>query len=287
MPRYLAAQETLGGVPSTRRGHVLAERLTGLRINTLSISLILSAHLVAGAFADDKAKPFVSPSYEIRRAGMPIQMDGKLDEPAWLAAPSLGEFVFPWSKEGKKEQSVAKVLWDDENLYIAHICEDAHITARHADHDGKIPEDDCFEIMFAPNAEKPEVYFNVEWNVIGGYVDNHRPNGPKQPRAPVWDAEGVRIAGRAYGTLNDDSDTDSHWICEVAIPFRNFEALTGRAAPRAGDVWYANFNRHGGQTNVQYGQWSPGDTLAPAFHTPHRFGKLTFSKKNSPFDVAE
>jgi hypothetical protein len=133
--------------------------------------------------------------------------------------------------------------------------------------DGKIPEDDCFEIMFAPNAKRPEVYFNIEWNVIGGYVDNHRPNGPKQPKASVWDAQGVRIAGKVVGTLNDDSDTDSHWIAEVAIPFRNFTDLAGHAPPRAGDVWHVNLNRHGGQTNVQYSQWSPGDTPAPAFHT--------------------
>jgi len=229
---------------------------------------------------DDSFRP---PEYEIRRAGVPIEVDGKLDEPAWLAAPAVGDFHFPWWKDGKQEQSVAKLLWDDENLYIAHICQDAHITARHREHDGKIPEDDCFEIMFAPNPAQPEVYFNIEWNVIGGYVDNHRPNGPKQPRAPVWDAESVRVAGRAFGTLNDDTDEDSHWIAEVAIPFRNFEKLVGHAPPRPGDVWHVNLNRHGGDTNVQFSQWSPGDTPAPAFHTPHRFGRMTFSAKAAPF----
>lgn len=249
---------------------------------------LFSCLLAASLFAEEKSTGrFQLPTYEIRRAGSPVVIDGKLDEPAWIAAPSVGEFAFPWRKDGKKEQTVAKLLWDDENLYIAHICEDAHITAQHADHDGKIPEDDCFEIMFAPNVAKPEVYFNIEWNVIGGYVDNHRPNGPKQPRAPVWDADGVLIAGRAIGTLNNDADTDSHWICEVAIPFRNFAALMGRTSPQPGDAWNVNLNRHGGKTNVQYSQWSPGDTPAPAFHTPHRFGKMTFSAKTAPFSITK
>ncbi|MFN8857922.1 MAG: carbohydrate-binding family 9-like protein, partial [Planctomycetaceae bacterium] len=121
---------------------------------------------------------WVPPIYEIHRAGGKLTIDGKLDEPAWFAAPSCGPFHFTWYRQGKQEQSVAKLLWDDEYLYVAHVCEDAHIAGRHREHDGPIPEDDCFEVIFAPNPEHPEVYFNVEWNVVGGYIDNFRPEGP-------------------------------------------------------------------------------------------------------------
>jgi Carbohydrate-binding family 9 len=232
----------------------------------------------------EPGSPFKPPAYEVRRAGSPIVIDGYLDEPAWVAAPTIGEFSFPWWKEGKKERTVVKLLWDDKNLYVAHICEDAHITAHGRPHDdARLPDDDVFEIMLAPNADKPNVYFNIEWNVLGSYVDNFRPNGPKMPRAKVWDAEGVRIAGSYVGTLNDDRDADKYWIGEVAIPFRNFVAVAGHASPRVGESWNVNFNRHGGKINLQYSQWSPGDSPTPAFHTPHRFGRITFTAAESPF----
>lgn len=250
------------------------------------VLLLLSVGLCATGLGDDGGREFKPPEYRVLRAGTPICIDGKLDEPAWIAAPDAGEFHFTWFKEGRKEQSIAKLLWDDESLYVAHICEDAHITARHTDRDGKIPEDDCFEVIFAPNPEKPNVYFNIEWNVIGGFVDNHRPNGPKQPRAPKWDAEGVKIVGNYVGTLNDDSDTDKYWIVEAAIPFKNFADFMPNPVPRAGSTWNLNFNRHGGVTNPQYSQWSRADTPVPNFHTPDRFGRVIFAAETSPFGRA-
>lgn len=235
------------------------------------------------AIAEDQVVEFKPPTYEILRAQEPLVIDGKLDEPAWIAAPSVGPFHFTWYKAGKREQTVAKLLWDDEYLYVGHICQDEHITARHTKRDGPISQDDCFEVMFAPNAEKPNVYFNIEWNVIGGYVDNHRPHGPKQPRAKVWDAQGVKLAGTFVGTLNNDDDRDHYWVAEVAIPFKNFQDYMPQTPPAVGTVWHLNLNRHGGDTNMQYSQWSPADTDKPSFHTPHRFGRVKFSTRISPF----
>jgi len=245
--------------------------------------LAVFAFSVTPITADEPTTKFQPPTYDILRAAEPIQLDGKLDEPAWIAAPAMGDLHFTWYKSGRKEQSVAKLLWDDKYLYVGHICQDAHITARHKQHDGPISQDDCFEVMFAPNSEKPNVYFNVEWNVIGGYIDNHRPHGPKQPRAKKWDATGVKIAGTYVGTLNDDSDTDGYWIVEAAIPFENFRNYMPHTPPQPGAQWSLNLNRHGGDTNMQYSQWSPADTDVPSFHTPHRFGRVIFSRRESPF----
>lgn len=222
------------------------------------------------------------PTYEIYRTSMPIEIDGKLLEPAWFAAPSFGPFHFTWYEEGAKEQTVAKMLWDDQNVYIAHLCQDAHITARHKNHDDPIPEDDCFEIMIAPDPQNENCYFNIEWNLHGGYVDGHRPEGPTGPRKD-WDVAGLKVASTYVGTLNDDTDLDRYWIVEVAIPLSNFAEFMPRVPPQPGYGWRINFNRHGGDTNMQYSQWSPGDTPQPAFHTPHRFGYVTFTNLPSPY----
>jgi hypothetical protein len=234
------------------------------------------ASLSGGGAAAAPAK-FRPPEYTILRAGAPLRIDGKLDEAAWVAAPAVGDFVFTWWKQGKKEQTQAKLLWDDEYLYVGAICDDAHITARHTERDGKIAEDDCFEVMLAPDPDRADVYFNIEFNVLGGILDNFRPDGPTKPRAPKWDAEGVKIAGTYVGTLNDDRDVDQSWQVEVAIPWRNFAAVAKATPPPPGTVMHLNLNRHGGKTNFQYSQWSPAATPKPSFHTPEALGRMTLS----------
>ncbi|MCA9117464.1 MAG: 6-bladed beta-propeller, partial [Planctomycetaceae bacterium] len=219
------------------------------------------------------------PHYTAHRAGSPIVIDGRLDEKAWQNAATFGDFHFPWWKEGKKEQTVARMLWDDKHLYVAYDCRDAHVSAVHTEHDSKVYLDDCVELFTAPNPERPLEYFNIEMNVNRAVLDRHHPDGPGKPQTPNWTAEGIQIATRVDGTLNDDSDTDRGWVLEVAIPFACFEPATGRAHPRDGDVWHLNLNRLGGKTNPQHSQWSPGKTEQPAFHTPETFGRVTFSAK--------
>ena len=250
----------------------------------IDIFVAFTASLAAcsALFAQDSKLP----EYEVRRAANKIEIDGKVPEPAWFAAATLGDFQFPWFKSGVREQSLAKLVWDDECLYIACICQDAHITAGDSQHDVPLTGDDCFEIMLAPNRNRPAFYFNIEWNAVGGYIDGHRPKGADAPRVE-WDARDLRIAGQHIGTLNDDTDEDSLWCVEVAIPWINFREYLPQFPPKAGDEVRANFNRHGGDTNPQYSQWSPADTPAPAFPVPHRFGRLILAARTVPFGAAK
>ena len=174
------------------------------------------------------------------------------------------------------------MLWDDEFLYVSYECQDAHISAVNTERDSPVYKDDCVELFTAPNPERPVDYFNIEMNVNRAILDRHHPNGPGKPQVPNWNAAGIRIATSVDGTLNDDSDTDRGWVLEVAIPFANFEKVTGRPHPRDGDVWHLNLNRLGGKTNPQHSQWSPGTTPKPAFHAPDTFGRVAFSTQTSP-----
>src|SRR5262245_12268295 len=72
---------------------------------------------------------FGQKTYDIRRATSPITIDGKLDEAVWQRAKSVGDFDFPWFKTGTQEQTIAKLLWDDQNLYVSWQAMDQHISA--------------------------------------------------------------------------------------------------------------------------------------------------------------
>ena len=105
------------------------------------LSALLAWAVAAGA--DD--------TYTVYRADVTPTIDGRLDEAAWMAAPDVGGFVFPWWEGGAREQTVAKLLWDDDYLYAAFVCEGAYIWAEHTQRDSAVYRDDCVEIFTAPN----------------------------------------------------------------------------------------------------------------------------------------
>ena len=247
-----------------------------IRNNTLATIAVLCAYIAGvGRAADDL------PQYTVHRADGDILVDGHISETAWRNAATFEDFVFPWWKSGKQEQTVARMLWDDRYLYVAYECSDAWVSAVQTEHDSRVYQDDCVEVFTAPNPMRPHEYFNIEMNANGAMLDQHHPNGPGKVKGPNWNSQGVLIATTVDGTLNDDSDTDKGWILEVAIPFMNFAPVTGQQCPRDGDVWHLNLNRLGGKTNSQHSQWSPGTTPKPAFHAPESFGRVTFSAKTS------
>ena len=61
-----------------------------------------------------------APRYDIHRAPSPITIDARLDEPAWKQCPPAGDFHFNRWKSGEKEPTIARLLWDDENLYVSY-----------------------------------------------------------------------------------------------------------------------------------------------------------------------
>jgi hypothetical protein len=238
----------------------------------LSLCVVFSVHVAEAA----DEKPL---HYTVHRAGGTIAIDGSLNEDDWKEAPSVGAFQFPWWSEGKKEQTDARLLWDDTHLYVAFRCDDAHVWGEHSKRDSPVYRDDCVEVFTAPNPERPNDYFNIEMNVKSAFLDQHHPDGPGAKVKENWNARNVQIAVTVDGTLNDDSDTDRGWILEASIPFANFSKVAKNAPPKAGDVWHLNLNRLGGKTNSQYSQWSSSRTERPNFHAPKGFGRVVFSKK--------
>ncbi len=239
--------------------------------------------IAAVLMAVDSAQAEGRPGYTIYRAGTPITVDGRLDEPAWVAAPDVGAFVFPWYIDGKQEQTVAKMLWDDTHLYVSYICEDAHIWADHTLRNSDVYDDDCVEVFTAPDPDRPHVYFNIEMNVLSIFLDRFNPKGAGEVVDTGWRAKGLQVSTFIAGTLNDDADTDSYWVLEAAIPFENFAGVAKHTPPAPGDVWNLNLNRLGGKTNAQFSQWRPSRTPEPQFHAPDDFGRVVFSDAASPF----
>jgi len=210
-----------------------------------------------------------TPEYTVLRATGHITLDGILDEGDWAAAPSFGDFAFPWWTSGGKEQTEVKMLWDDTFLYISFRCDDKHIWADHYTFNSSTYKDDCAELFWNPDPEGGDDYHVLEINCIG-VPRSVRRSDRKTVMMPY-------IAQTIDGSVNDDGDTDGGWVLEVAIRFDEYPDPPVCTTPEPGANWRINLNRCGGKTNEQYSQWSPSGTAKPSFHVPEAFGTIVFS----------
>ena len=121
---------------------------------------------------------------------------------------------FHSTRQDKREQTDARMLWDDQHLYVSFRCRDAHVWAVHTKHDEPVYKDDCAEVFTSPNPDHPERYFNIEMNVRRAWLDRYHPEGPGKKPPTNWYAMGMRIGTTVQGTLNDDSDINRSWILE-------------------------------------------------------------------------
>jgi hypothetical protein len=215
------------------------------------------------------------PHYVIKRTSLPIKIDGQLDDQAWAMAQPVSAFHFNTWKEGEKESTDAKLLWDDQYLYVSYFCHDKHISAFVTERHGPVSKDDCVEIFISPNPDKVTNYYTFEINAIGTMLNRCRTDwwtGGK-----TWEPEGVVYRTSFHGLpKKEESADDDHWVVELAIPLSNFSHDATHTPPKPGDQWRLNLMRIGGMTNAQASTWSP---LLPTqgFHTPPAFGWVTFA----------
>src|SRR5579883_1389575 len=105
--------------------------------------------------------------YTCLRAASPIRIDGRLDDAAWRAAPWTTVFVDieGAAKARPRFQTRAKMLWDDEFLYVAAELEEPDVWATLTEHDSVIFHDNDFEVFLNPSGDGLN-YFEFEINAL-------------------------------------------------------------------------------------------------------------------------
>lgn len=213
------------------------------------------------------------PKYKIYSVDDSIVVDGLPNELAWQQTPIIDSFSYPWFKDGKKERTEVRMLWDRSYLYVFFTSYDAFISSHLTQRDDPVSRDDCVEVFIAPDTSRIENYFNFEFNAITTILDR----SPLMERSGRWNADGIKVASHIAGTLNDSSDVDDYWTMEIAIPLSTFETFAPDIPPQQGQQWRLNLYRTGGDVNLQYATWSNTLRPKPQFHAPDRFGIVTFS----------
>jgi len=214
------------------------------------------------------------PSYTVFHAHQEIVVDGVPDETDWAMAPALTEFVAPrrTASQPLPPATTFRALWTDDTLYLSFVCTDEYITT------GPGPG--------APVAREADW---VEWMWItqpgaGGRALAVNPTGQvelrrlmqQNPGPGGWRLPGLRSQATVIGTVDDVTDVDQQWSCEIAVPLSALATDLGRAetkVPQPDTSWQVEIRRYGGPPGCALIQWAGecGVTAARAPATPGRF----------------
>jgi len=232
--------------------------------------------------------------YVCGRAKAAIVIDGKLDDDAWKEAPWTDDFVDIEgdAKPRPRFRTRARMLWDDDYLYVAAELTEPHVWGTLTKHDSVIFQDNDFEVFIDPDGDNHEYYelevnaLNAEWDLL-----LEKPYRDGGPAVNAWEIPGLKTAVHVNGKINDPTVADESWTVELAIPWK---ALADRAhrpsPPLDGDQWRVNFSRVEWDHAIERGAyrkvpdrpeanwvWSPQGAID--MHRPERWGYVQFTRQ--------
>lgn len=257
--------------------------------------------------------PLIQPArYTAYRAAGPIAVDGRLDEPSWLAAPKSTPFVDIVTGEPAWFDTRVAILWDDDHLYFGFWAQENDVWGTLTERDSKIYEENDLEIFIAGQDSYYEFEMNAlntVYEVLWFWKDVFRPSpafDPARDRIMVldgvgghvhergerwgfldWDFPGMRSAVHVDGVVNSRAGTDRSWTAEIAFPWRGMELIRdGRALPpRDGDTWridcsrFEKIGRHGEPLDPCVG-WTWNRHGHYDSHIPEVFPHVKFSMQS-------
>lgn len=179
--------------------------------STIRISIAPVASAVAKP--EDRVKKVL----EVPKTATPPVLDGRLDDACWKDAATADHFVQLGSDLPAKEQTVARLTYDDRALYLGFLCRESNmgqVLAQKTKHDDGVWQDDCIEIFLDPRHDH-RTYCQFIVNSIATRQEARMGDGARLDSK--WDGEWEAKAAR----------DESQWTVEVAIPFASVEAKPG------------------------------------------------------------
>jgi hypothetical protein len=234
--------------------------------------------------------------YLVRKTPKPIKIDGKLDEPAWKTAPSTGMFVNTMTGEPAQPKTEAKLLWDNQNLYLAFENVDTDVWGTLSERDSKLWTQEMDEVMIDANGDG-KGYIELQVAPNGTIFDTYLPTYRKYEdsldpkRKPYdWNSK-LKAAVKVDGTLNKRDDQDKGWTVEMALPLADVNGLDSngvKVPPVLGDKWRLNMFRMDSPKDAKAQTalgWSA--PMVSDFHKLDRFGEIVFVDEKGELPAAK
>jgi hypothetical protein len=225
-------------------------------------------------------------SYTTQRRIDTIVIDGKLNEASWANASSTLPFTLWDGRPAPASlQTTAKMLWDDQYLYLGFSVKDPDVYATYTGRDVPCWEQDNFEAFVTVPGTTG--YIEVEGSPKGAIWDGSFTNVLQGPGGS-YNFATLRVAAHVNGTLNNSSDQDAGFTGEIRLSFSDIYQGTPGGPPTNGTQLRMNLNRinwntpaiqggPGATGSDTYYAWSPVPGSSVSFHRPDDFGTVTLS----------
>jgi hypothetical protein len=166
------------------------------------------------------------------RVDSPIELDGALDEEAWVKAPRISNFTQKELEENEPatEKTEVAALFTETDLYLGIWCHDSEpdrIIAQKMSWDFDYGTEDNFEIVLDTYADRRNAYLLVI-NPNGAQYDSLITDNGRKSNS---DWNGVWYVATKR--------TDQGWFAEIRIPFS-----TLKFSPEDEQTWGINFERN-------------------------------------------
>jgi hypothetical protein len=214
----------------------------GVLVVCVSIAATTFAH--AGSDPIDYNTARLDRKLTATRASGPIELDGRLNEPSWVAAPIAKGFIQNDPREGEPAtfDTEVRLLYDDQALYFGVFARD--------DNPGELIVNELRKDFNTANADGFQIVIDTFRDERNGYQFAINPAGAK------WDAQ-MSNEGRETNSNWDGiwdvttSIAEDGWYAELRIPFR-----TLKFNPDSLQTWGINFQRRLRRFN-ENSYWSP------------------------------
>lgn len=275
-------------------------QFTGVLFFFLFSSLGSTAQIEQSSDTIDLTSLTVKPEhYIVLKTSSPLVIDGKGDEEAWQNAPFTADFGDITGTLKPQYKTAAKLLWDDNYLYVYAELEEPHVWGDIEQRDEVIFYNNDFEVFIDPSGDTRN-YGEIEINALNTVWDLllDQPYRVRGKANNQWNLDDLKTAVFIDGTLNNPKKEDKKWSVEMAIPMKALIALKDKPTtlPKEGELWRLNFSRVQWQHEIVNGKyqrkkvknasmgeenWSWSNQKAIDMHRPEMWGYIQFSEKTS------
>jgi hypothetical protein len=228
-------------------------------------------------------------TYVIHKASEPITIDGRADEAAWQRAPESPAFATAEGGPEPRGATRARLLWDDQNLYVFVTAQDKDVSSQYKSHDDSMWKEDVIELFIDADGNR-RGYAELQVNPNNAQFDAWFMTTRAGPSDMAWTAR-MTSAVTVHGTVSQSDDEDTGWDVEIAIPLQavkgTHQTMEVNIPPRPGDTWRLNVvrvDKPEAEKNPAVSSWSA--ITYQDFHGLDRMLEVTFGDVSGKTEAA-
>ena len=219
-------------------------------------------------------------TYEVHRLTESMKIDADWDKPQWQKIQPLDIALYMGDKPKFMPKAQAKVLYDDNYLYIIFRVSEKCAKAVEINNNGKVWEDSCVEFFVTPDGDISKGYFNFEINCIGTILNFHQTrldvNAVQVDQSLITQMNITPSLAKGK-PIDPEIPGLTTWTLDIVFPMPYSKNTTLWLNPRPvsnGELISTNVPKPTLTPIGSHGRSSKNPT--PQFHLPEYFGTLEF-----------